>query len=285
MVDYVPLLARAVASLSPNTSEQRRVLYDRARKMLADKLRAGDPGYSQTDLRAESAALEAAIQRVERDTLRRAAPPPRPAPPRETYQDPAAGYQDMPPLRDNRRLVRIAAGAFGAILILGGGVAAYSFWPRILSDVRSIPNPRSVPVIPQDQADRTNYVSLRQLVYYRTNQPVGTIIVDKTQTFLYVVRPNVSAMRYRIGVGTECTALAGLYHVVRKEELPGGKSAQQPGLPGARVIYLNNDRRIDGASALAGGGQLSEGCIRLVNDDLIYLYDRTPLDNRVVVSN
>jgi len=285
MVDYVPLLTRAIASLDPNTGEQRRALYDRARKMLADKLRAGDPALSQADLRAESAALEAAIQRVERDTLRRA-PPPRRTPPRETYEVPPGGYRDMPPLKDNRRLVRMTVGAFATILILGGGVAAYSLWPRILSDVRSIPNPRSVPVIPEDLSDKTNYVSLRQLVYYRTNQPVGTIIVDKLQTFLYVVRPNVSAMRYRIGVGTECTALAGLYHVVRKEELPGGNQPnQQSGPPGARVIYLNDDRRIDGASALAGSSRLSEGCIRLVNDDLIYLYDRTPLENRVVVSN
>jgi lipoprotein-anchoring transpeptidase ErfK/SrfK len=129
---------------------------------------------------------------------------------------------------------------------------------------------------------RTNYVRLRQLVYYRSNQPVGTIVVDKTQTFLYVVRPNVSALRYSIGVGTECTALAGLYHVVRKEELPGGSGDPL----GARVLYLDKDYRIHGLNASTATGQrLSDGCIRLVNDDLIYLYDRTPLENRVVVSN
>jgi lipoprotein-anchoring transpeptidase ErfK/SrfK len=190
----------------------------------------------------------------------------------------------MPPLKDTRRGLRIVAGAFAVVLILGAGVAAYSFWPRILSDVRSIPNPRPVPTVPEEPNDKTNYVSLRQLVYYRTNQPVGTIIVDKTQTFLYVVRPNVSALRYRIGVGPECTTLAGLYHVVKKEELSGGNQ-QQSGLLGARVLYLNNDRRIHGSSAPAASGPFPEGCIRLVNDDVIYLYDRTPLENRVVVSN
>ena len=66
MVDYFPLIARAVATLSPNTREQRHVLYDRARKTLVDKLRVNDPTLAHTDLRAESAALEAAIQRVER---------------------------------------------------------------------------------------------------------------------------------------------------------------------------------------------------------------------------
>jgi len=283
MIDYVPLLTRAVASLSPNTSEQRHILYDRARKTLADKLRASDPAFSHTDLKAESAALEAAIQRVERDVRRRAAPP-RPPPAYATYEAPAEPYQDMPPLKDSRRGLRIVVSAFAVVLILGAGVAAYSFWPRILSDVRSIPNPRPVPMVPEEPTDKTNYVSLRQLVYYRTNQPVGTIIVDKTQTFLYVVRPNVSALRYRIGVGPECTTLAGLYHVVKKEELSGGNQ-QQSGMLGARVLYLNNDRRIHGSSAPAASGPFPEGCIRLVNDDVIYLYDRTPLENRVVVSN
>jgi lipoprotein-anchoring transpeptidase ErfK/SrfK len=128
---------------------------------------------------------------------------------------------------------------------------------------------------------------MRQLVYFRTNQPVGTIMVDKSQTFLYVVRPNMSALRYNIGVGTECAALAGLYHVVRKEELPGSRAAQQSAdmsSLGARVLYLDKDYRIHGSNP-AAAGRLPEGCIRLINDDVIYLYERTPLESRVVVSN
>ena len=120
---------------------------------------------------------------------------------------------------------------------------------------------------------------MRQLVYYRTNQPVGTLVVDKNQTFLYVVRPNVSALRYNIGVGPECTTLSGLYHVVRKEEpKPSGDAL------GARVLYLDKDYRIHGSSAAIPPGKLA-GCIRLVDDDVIYLYDRTPLESRVVVAN
>jgi lipoprotein-anchoring transpeptidase ErfK/SrfK len=106
-------------------------------------------------------------------------------------------------------------------------------------------------------------------------------VVDKSQTFLYVVRPNLSALRYSIGVGTECTALSGLYHVARKEELPGAK---QPAL-GSRVIYLDkDDYRIHGLEGSARPS-LSEGCIRLINDDVIYLYNHTPLQTRVVVAN
>ena len=266
MVDYYSILTRAVASLSPNTSEQRRDLYDRAHKTLVDKLRAVDPTLSDPGLNAERAALEAAIQRVERDALRSAAPR-RPAP---VAPPPAPGYRDRPPLRDTRKPLRIAAGALGAVLILLAGVAIYSFWPRSIADLKSISSPRTVTAAAEEPSGKSGYVNLRQLVYYRTNQPVGTIIVDKTQTFLYVVRPNTSALRYRIGVGPECITLAGLFHVVRKE----------PNDSAARVMYLDKDYRIHGSAAAA-----TPGCIRLDNDDVIYLYDRTPLESRVVVSN
>ncbi|HMF22429.1 MAG TPA: L,D-transpeptidase [Pseudolabrys sp.] len=286
MVDYVSLVGRAVATLNPNTREQRHALYERARKTLADKLRATDPTLAHTDLKAERAALEAAILRVERDFVRRAAPPQR-SPAREAY-----GYRDRPPLRDTRKQLGILAGALGVVLLLCAGVAAYYFWPRSLAEVRSIATQRSVPAIAEPADNKPGYVRLRQLVYYRTNQPVGTIVVDKTQTFLYVVRPNTSALRYSIGVGTECTALAGLYHVVRKDDLSGGNQPGQQSaiermksLLGARVLYLNKEEyRIHGSDT-SGELSLPEGCIRLLNDDVIYLYDHTPLENRVVVSN
>jgi lipoprotein-anchoring transpeptidase ErfK/SrfK len=263
MVDYYPILARAVASLSPNTSEQRRALYDRARKTLADKI-------GTVDLKAESAALEAAIQRIERDLAPRRAPA-RPAD--ATRPTARAGRQrDMGPLKDTRRPLRIAAGVLGAVLILGAGAVIYSFWPRNLSDLRNISSSRPVTAAVEEPA-KSGYVNLRQLVYYRSNQPVGTIIVDKTQTFLYVVRPNASALRYSIGVGPECITLAGLFHVVRKESSDSA----------ARVLYLDKDYRIHGSAAPAQPA--TAGCIRLVNDDVIYLYDRTPLESRVVVSN
>jgi hypothetical protein len=283
MVDYVPLIARAVATLNPNTSEKRQALYDRARKTLVDQLRINDPALSHTDLKAESAALEVAIQRVERDAARRAAPPrPAPMPARETSDTPSGDYQDRPPLEDTGKKWRIAAGAIAAALVLIGGVAAYSFLPRTLSEVRAIaPSPRNATVAEEPADAKSGYVRLRQLVYYRTNQPVGTIVVDKSQAFLYVVRPNVSALRYNIGVGSECATLAGLFHIVRKEE-----PSQQPNVAlGARVLYLDKDYRIHGSNTSAASGRSVVGCIRLVDDDVIYLYDRTPLESRVVVSN
>src|SRR5215470_15077166 len=101
MVDYYSILTRAVASLGPNTSEQRHALYDRARKTLVDKFHTADPNLSHTDLRTESASLEAAIQRIERDLAPRA-PAPRPPSTSHPARRPARRPRDMGPLRDTR---------------------------------------------------------------------------------------------------------------------------------------------------------------------------------------
>jgi lipoprotein-anchoring transpeptidase ErfK/SrfK len=72
---------------------------------------------------------------------------------------------------------------------------------------------------------------------------------------------------------------------VRKEELPGNQSQSgDTNSLGARVLYLDKNYRIHGSNP-STARLPSEGCIRLVNDDVIYLYDRTPLESRVVVSN
>jgi hypothetical protein len=277
MADYTQFLARAVAMLDPNTLEQRKALYDRARKALVDKLRGSDPTLSNTDLVAETAALESSIRRVEADAVRRRARP-------EEDLAPATEYQDRPPLKDSRRPLWTLAFACGALIILLVG-AAYSLWPRGGSLNRAAGQPANA-----------SYVYLRQPVYYRTTYPVGTIIVDKTQGFLYVVRPNMAAWRYGIGLGAECVPLIGLFKVSRKEEWHGWKPQAQQSAGGdadrmknplgARALYLNTNGRIHGtAGPLDVGQRTPDGCVRLINDDVIYLYDRTPLESRVVVLN
>ena len=307
MVDYVPVLNRAVAALNPNTEEARRVLYDRARRALVDGLRASDPSLSDTDLRKQSAALEGAIRQVESsleaEALRgagRAAPAasrePAPEPAYETYDPPDEEYRDRPPLDDGRKPLRMIAAAAGALVILLGGVAVYTYWP---SKSSTPPSQRGTASKRVDQEaagpGSTGYVYLRQPVYYRTNHPVGTIVVDKSQSFLYVVRPSVSALRYGIGVGPECNTMTGLYQVVRKEEWPGWKTPagrqaaedeRDKNPLGARALYLSKESRIHGTNAPTSIGRpASLGCFRLTNDDVIHLYDRSPLETRVVVLN
>ena len=66
MADYYPLISRAVAGLEKNTGENRRALYERARKALVDQLRGVQPPLSETDITRERLALEEAIRKVPR---------------------------------------------------------------------------------------------------------------------------------------------------------------------------------------------------------------------------
>lgn len=305
MVDYYPVLDRAIAALNPNTKEARRVLYDRARRALVDGLRASDPKLSDTDLRTQSAALEAAIRRVESEAVHGAVQPvaqPSAPPVAQTYpqqqqqQPPEEGYQDRPPLDDDsRRPLRLMVYAGGGLIILLAGLAAYAFLPGKFA--ATPPSQRGVAGkrVEPEAAGSAAYVYLRQPVYYRSNHPVGTIVVDKQQRFLYVVRPNLSALRYGIGVGSDCTTAAGLFQITSKEEWPGIKATPGKTISddernknpfGARALYLTKQSRIHGTNMPSSIGQVgSIGCFRLTNDDVIYLYDRAPLETRVVVLN
>ncbi len=141
----------------------------------------------------------------------------------------------------------------------------------------------------------------RQIVYYRTNEAPGTIIVQTAERFLYVVQPNGRAIRYGIGVGRDGFQWQGLLRITRKQEWPDWTPPpemiqRQPYLPrfmaggpgnplGARALYLGTTvYRIHGTNAPQTiGTAVSSGCFRLVNPDIIDLYDRVPVGTKVVV--
>jgi hypothetical protein len=105
MTDYRPLLSRAIAALDPNTGEERRAVYDRARTALVNQLRGINPPLAEADITRERLSLEEAIRRVESEAT--SAPPPPPPPsraerqPRPEYppREPAPRY--APPPRGN----------------------------------------------------------------------------------------------------------------------------------------------------------------------------------------
>ena len=65
--DYYSTIARAISGLPGKTEEARGAVYELARAALQKRLSAFDPPVSETDLAIERFALEAAIQRVERE--------------------------------------------------------------------------------------------------------------------------------------------------------------------------------------------------------------------------
>ncbi len=141
----------------------------------------------------------------------------------------------------------------------------------------------------------------RQMVYYRTSEAPGTIIVQTSERFLYVVQGNGRAMRYGIGVGRDGFQWQGLLKISRKAEWPDWTPPpemieRQPYLPrfmaggpgnplGARALYLGATvYRIHGTNRPDTiGTAVSSGCFRLVNADVSDLYNRVPVGTKVVV--
>ena len=141
----------------------------------------------------------------------------------------------------------------------------------------------------------------RQLVNYSANVAPGTVIVDTAQTYLYFVIGDGTAIRYGIGVGREGFTWSGTQSVTRKAEWPDWHPpaemiARQPYLArftaggegnplGARAIYLGNTMyRIHGTNMPETiGTNVSSGCIRLLNADVIDLYSRVNVGTKIIV--
>jgi lipoprotein-anchoring transpeptidase ErfK/SrfK len=141
----------------------------------------------------------------------------------------------------------------------------------------------------------------RQVVVYAGTESAGTIIIDPAHTFLYLTLGGGKAMRYGIGVGREGFEWSGVETIKRKSEWPdwippAAMIARQPYLPrwigggpgnplGARALYLGNtDYRIHGTNAPDSiGKHMSSGCIRMLNSDVIDLYNRVNIGTKVIV--
>lgn len=141
----------------------------------------------------------------------------------------------------------------------------------------------------------------RQLVFFRSSEPAGTIVIHTSERFLYVVQGNNRALRYGIGVGREGFQWSGLVRVSRKAEWPDWTPppemiARQPYLPrfmaggpgnpmGARALYLGSTvYRIHGTNQPETiGHAVSSGCFRLANGDVIDLFERIAVGAKVII--
>jgi lipoprotein-anchoring transpeptidase ErfK/SrfK len=286
--DYDPVLRRAIAALDFNTAESRGAVYDRARHaVMQSRLPAAEIGKDQ-------AALEAAIARIEPEMQRTPAwRDRRSSMPAAAPQGPADGAARAPPPVGKAISWRIIA-ALAAPILLVAIVALYAFWPRSVDRDRAAKREEAVAARVEDarsgnrSSDPTrSYIFNRQMVYYRTVHPVGTIVIAKSQRFLYLVRSNTSAIRYTTGVGRECANTAGLLLISAKDQWseqppqPGTSSQRPSGRFGARALALaDTGHHIHGTPTTAS----EDGCFPLVNDDIVDLYDRVPVGTRVVIN-
>jgi lipoprotein-anchoring transpeptidase ErfK/SrfK len=168
--------------------------------------------------------------------------------------------------------------------------------------------------IPAVRLSDINPAYLRTAVFYPTHEQPGTIIIDPQNHFLYLVQGGGRALRYGVGVGRQGFGWSGVATIHDKQEWPDWYPPKEmierqpelrrqmselqsglgmPGGPrnplGARAMYLwqgNKDTlyRIHGTvEPWTIGRSVSSGCIRMINQDVIDLYQRTPVGARVVV--
>lgn len=149
---------------------------------------------------------------------------------------------------------------------------------------------------------------LRNEVDYVTAEAPGTIVIDTTGPFLYLVGENGRATRYGIAIGREGFGWTGTGEIARRAKWPtwtpppemierdpsvakwrGGQPGGISNPLGARALYINfggadSGYRIHGTNAPKSiGWAASSGCFRMLNQDVIDLYDRVRVGARVVV--
>ena len=154
---------------------------------------------------------------------------------------------------------------------------------------------------PQRSDDRIDPRLLRQEVGYNGAELPGTVVIDTPNHYLYLVQPDGRAIRYGIGVGRPGFAWSGKHSISAKREWPDWVPPdemikRQPYLPhfvaggpnnplGARALYLGSTLyRIHGSNEpWTIGRNVSSGCIRMRNADVIDLYERVKVGTKVVV--
>jgi lipoprotein-anchoring transpeptidase ErfK/SrfK len=207
---------------------------------------------------------------------------------------------------------RLAGSAFAATLMYCTAVSAEplaltdpvtfpgSVFQKILPEPVTPPQPEPNVRVGDESAGLPDRLR-RRIVAYDTREPPGSIVVDTPNTYLYYVLGGGRAIRYGIGVGRDGFTWSGVQAINRKQEWPDWHPpaemiARQPYLPrfmaggpgnplGARAMYLAGTLyRIHGTSDPSSiGKHVSSGCIRMLNEDAIDLYQRAPVGTKVVV--
>ncbi|MDE2364108.1 MAG: L,D-transpeptidase, partial [Hyphomicrobiales bacterium] len=168
--------------------------------------------------------------------------------------------------------------------------------------------------VPPVNLSRIGPAFLRAQVDYATREPAGTVVIDPRHHYLYFVMGDGTAMRYGVGVGRQGFAWSGSATINSKQAWPdwyppkemlerqpdlmAHMSELQSGIGmhggprnplGARAMYLwQNGKdtlyRIHGTTEpWTIGTNASSGCIRMINQDAIDLYNRVPVGAKVVV--
>ena len=162
--------------------------------------------------------------------------------------------------------------------------------------------------IPATDISQVDPKYFRRTVNYESNEAPGTIIVDSPNYFVYRIEGEGKATRYGANVGRQGFLWNGEAYIGRKAEWPTWTPPKEmikrqpevakyargmPGGPenplGARTLYLYQNgvytlfTLYSSSEPDTIGTNLTSGCIGLLTQDMIDLYDRTPVKTKVIV--
>jgi lipoprotein-anchoring transpeptidase ErfK/SrfK len=171
--------------------------------------------------------------------------------------------------------------------------------------VRVTTNATPVQYASLGRAGLSGKTSRREVDWTETKYPVGSLIVRTPERALYYISAKGEAIRYSVGVGREGMQWSGSSRIDRKAEWPSWTPPEEmikreaakghiippfmeggPGNPlGARALYIGGKiYRVHGTNNEASiGGAVSSGCIRMMNADVIDLYDRVKVGAKIYV--
>lgn len=165
-----------------------------------------------------------------------------------------------------------------------------------------------IPAVPYWRIPERFY---RQQVIDPTGEAPGTVVVDTPNRFLYLVERSGTAMRYGVGIGRDGFAWGGAGVIQWRQKWPkwtppdemiarqpelekysvrnGGKPGGIDNPLGARALYIFKNGqdtlyRLHGSPEWNSIGKaVSSGCVRLMNQDIIDLYERVPTKAKIIV--
>jgi len=219
----------------------------------------------------------------------------------------------------DRRLFLSGAGSFLGLAVSG---CATSSVPGSVQPAQELPAPafsedvllmyRAMPEerfpIPAVDLTRLDPAFHRAVVDYSTSEAPGTVIVDTPNCYLYHVGEGGTATRYGVGIGRAGFEWSGRAHIAygrewpvwtppadmiaRQPPLEKWRYGQPPGINnalGARALYIHQGNR-DTLYRLHGTGEahtigkaISSGCVRLLHQDIVHLYDKVKWGSPIVV--
>ena len=202
---------------------------------------------------------------------------------------------------ERRSFLRMLAAGMAGMTVMSEQAQAFHFANKKIA--------KAPPVKKTKSKIRRPVYEGRTEVSFISNEKPGTLIIKTNERALYKILGNGKAMRYLVAVGKEGFSWAGVAKVAmmrenpiwtpppemidRKPEYAKWAEGMPGGLPinplGPRAMYLF-DKSGDTGFRIHGtihpesiGTAASSGCIRMLNKEVIELYELTRVGTKVIV--